>query len=73
MRMYRDITNDPSIRGYEIGDDYITVWLEGDVRPSTYKYDRAGRQHVERMKQLAKSGNGLNAYIQHFVKFDYDR
>ncbi|MEQ9948929.1 hypothetical protein [Pectobacterium aroidearum] len=73
MEVYKDINNDSGVRGYEIGNDYITVWFDGTAKSYTYSYSGAGRIHVEKMKVLARSGDGLNAYINNFVKFKYDR
>lgn len=73
MQRYADINNDSGVVGYEIHATSITVWFEGAARPYTYSYARAGQFHVERMKQLAQSGDGLNAYINRNVKFKYDR
>lgn len=73
MERYADIDGDSGVIGYEIAAASITVWFEGTARPYTYSYARAGQAHVERMKQLARAGDGLNAYINLHVKYDYDR
>lgn len=73
MQRYADLNNDSGVIGYEIQATSITVWFDGTARPYTYSYARAGQAHVERMKQLAQSGDGLNAYINNNVKFKYDR
>lgn len=73
MQRYADINNDSGVVGYEILATSITVWFEGTARPYTYSYAVAGQHHVERMKQLAHSGDGLNAYINYNVKSKYDR
>ncbi|MDO6580181.1 hypothetical protein Q4491_02390 [Photobacterium sp. 2_MG-2023] len=73
MEIYKDIDNDSGVRGYEIGADYITVWFDGTARPYTYSYASAGSGHVDSMKKLAASGDGLNAYINRNVKFKYVR
>ena len=73
MQRYADINNDSGVIGYEISATSITVWFDGTVRPYTYSYAVAGQNHVEKMKQLAQSGDGLNAYINYNVKFKYDR
>lgn len=73
MEIYKDINNDSGVRGYEIGNDCITVWFDGTAKPYTYSYGVAGRIHVDKMKVLARNGDGLNAYINNFVKFKYDR
>ena len=73
MEVYKDINNDSGVRGYEIGNTYIKVWFDGTARSYTYSYHRAGEAHVEKMKQLARKGDGLNAYIMTFVKLKYDQ
>lgn len=73
MQRYADINNDSGVIGYEISATSITVWFDGTARPYTYSYGVAGQSHVEKMKQLAQSGDGLNAYINYNVKFKYDR
>lgn len=73
MERYRNSGGDSGVSAYEIGTDYIKVKFSGTSRIYTYSYNRAGSAHVERMKVLAKSGSGLNAYINKYVKNLYDR
>lgn len=73
MQVYKDINNDSGVKGFEINDDGITVWFNGTPRSYTYTYTSAGQAHVETMKKLATSGDGLNAYINYHVKFKYMR
>lgn len=73
MERYRNSGGDSGVSAYEIGPDYIRVKFSGTSRTYTYSYNRAGATHVERMKALAKSGSGLNAYINKYVKNLYDR
>ncbi|WP_420377950.1 hypothetical protein [Vibrio cholerae] len=73
MQLYKDIDSDSGVQGFEIGVDRITVWFNGTARPYTYSYSSAGSSHVETMKKLAVSGDGLNAYINRHVKFKYVR
>ncbi|MGO3396180.1 MAG: hypothetical protein ACTINL_06745 [Serratia proteamaculans] len=73
MQVYQDINNDSGVRGYELGDTSITVWFDGTARFYTYSYASAGAENVETMKKLAVSGDGLNAFINKFVKFKYIR
>lgn len=73
MQVYKDINHDSGVRGYEIGDTYITVWFDGTARSYTYSYASAGAENVETMKRLAENGDGLNAFINNFVKFKYVR
>lgn len=73
MQRYADINSDSGVIGYEIAATSITVWFGGTANPYTYSYGVAGQDHVDRMKQLAQAGDGLNAYINYNVKFKYDR
>ena len=59
---YKNINNDSNVSSYEIGSDYIAVMFSnGSVY--VYSYRKAGKYHVDRMKALAVSGDGLNSYI----------
>jgi hypothetical protein len=72
MERYGNRGGDSGVSTYEIGSDYIKVKFSGNAKIYTYSYRRAGSVHVENMKRLAKSGSGLNAYINKYVKFAYD-
>lgn len=72
MERYRNSDGDSGVYGYEIGNDYIRVKFSGTSKIYTYSYRKAGSNHVEKMKSLAKSGSGLNSYINAYVKFKYD-
>lgn len=73
MRKYADLNNDSGVIGFKISATSITVWFDGSAKPYTYSYSLAGQHHVEKMKQLAIAGDGLNAYINYNVKSKYDR
>lgn len=72
MERYRNSGGDSGVSAYEIGPDYIKVKFSGTSRTYTYSYRRAGSSHVEQMKVLALRGNGLNSYINRYVKHLYD-
>ena len=72
MERYRDVSGDSGVSAYEIGTDYIRVQFSGISRTYIYSYRKAGGSHVENMKQLARSGSGLNAYINRHTKHLYD-
>ncbi|MBQ8436798.1 MAG: hypothetical protein IJX20_04020 [Alphaproteobacteria bacterium] len=67
MQKYMDINGDSGVYGYEIGTDYIKVQFK-DGSIYTYTYLSAGRDKVETMKILAKSGNGLNSFINRYAR-----
>lgn len=72
MTRYKNIDGDSGIDGYEVGADYLRVqFTSGQIYRWTY--GSAGRQHVETMKVLAARGDGLNAYINRFVRKMYSR
>lgn len=72
MERYRNSSGNSGVYGYEIGNDYIRVKFSGTSKIYTYSYRKAGSNHVENMKSLARSGSGLNSYINSYVKFKYD-
>jgi len=73
MQKYANTNGDSGVDSFEMGDSYITVQFKGTPRTYTYSHNIAGQHHVDKMKELAVSGNGLNAYINYNVKFKYDR
>ena len=72
MQRYADTDRDSGVSHYEIEETSITVWFKGGAQPYRYSYGRAGMQHVEQMKRLARAGDGLNEYINDHVKKRYD-
>ena len=72
MERYRNSGGDSGVSAYEIGSDYIIVKFSGTARTYRYSYRKAGQNHVENLKRLAKSGSGLNSYINRYVKNLYD-
>ena len=73
MERYINLGGDSGVSAYEIGSDYILVKFSGTVRTYRYSYRKAGQNHVENLKRLAKSGSGLNSYINIHVKNLYDK
>lgn len=72
MERYRNSGGDSGVSSFEIGTDYILVKFSGNSRIYSYSYRKAGQHHVENMKRLARSGSGLNSYINRYVKNLYD-
>ncbi|NEW79034.1 MAG: hypothetical protein GZ086_06315 [Gelidibacter sp.] len=73
MEKYRNSGGDSGASAFEIGSDFIIEIFKGNPKPYRYSYGgRAGQNHVENMKRLARSESGLNGYINQFVKFKYD-
>lgn len=71
MQRYKNLGGNSNIAGYSIGDNYIDVqFIEGKIY--RYSYQSAGVVKVEEMKRLALQGFGLNSYIMHKAKTDYE-
>ena len=70
MKRYRNLGGDSGIFAYEDGEDFIRVqFLDGSIY--LYDYTCPGPDDVERMKQLAEKGQGLNSFISRFIKKRY--
>ncbi|TWG89409.1 hypothetical protein L599_004400000020 [Luteimonas sp. J16] len=70
MPLYKDINGDSGVQSYEIGDGSIIVQFE---RGGSYLYTNAsaGADHIAEMQRLAQIGDGLNAYINKYVRKNY--
>lgn len=70
MTHYRNLSGQSGVHSYEISESSIVIrFIDG----STYLYDgiRPGKDHVEKMKKLAASGEGLATYINKFVRDNF--
>lgn len=64
---YGNKAGNSGVIAYEIKRDFIRVkFVDGSTY--TYTYRSAGRENIERMKILARSGRGLSGYISTHVK-----
>lgn len=71
MNRYKNLGGHSGIAYYQIGSDSIKVkFLDGDSY--LYTYASAGTENIEYMKQLAKSGRGLNTFISKNVRERYE-
>ncbi len=72
MQRYRNLGGNSGVTAYESGADYIALQFHDD---SVYIYDhkRPGKKHVDKMKQLAVSGQGLTTYLNKYVRDNYAR
>ena len=70
MERYGNRGGNSGIVAYEIGHDFITVKFEDG---SVYLYTNysAGSDAIEHMKQLAIAGEGLNSFINRYVRKNY--
>lgn len=73
MEIYKDIDRDSNITNYEIGKTYIRVKFRETTKIYQYSYSSAGIEKVERMKQLAQAGDGLNSYIKLHANSLYEK
>ncbi len=70
MEKYKNLSTNSSVTHYEIGDDFILVKFQ-DNMVYRYNYFIPGVMHVNKMKDCAKAGCGLNSYINKYVKKNY--
>jgi hypothetical protein len=70
MEIYKNLGGDSSVVGYELADNNIKIkFCDGAV----YLYDgvNTGRMNVEEMKKLAVKGQGLNGFINRYIRNNY--
>ena len=72
MEKYRNLSGESGVVAYQEGKDFIKVKFMGSEQVYTYSYDSAGIRHVEKMKVLARKGEGLSTYISRYVKDKYE-
>ena len=70
METYKNLGGNSGIAGYSITDDSIKVLFK-DGGLYLYNYSKPGSTYVERMKNLARSGQGLNGLISSVIKKNY--
>jgi len=72
MERYRDVDADSGAVAYEIGPDFIRVqFADGSIY--LYTNASASPKNIDRMKQLARAGEGLNNFININVRKGYAR
>lgn len=70
MTQYANLGGDSGVVSYEIGEDSITVeFRDGSVY--LYDFRSAGQTNIEKMKELAIAGSGLNSFITRVVRKGY--
>lgn len=67
MHKYPNLSGNSCITDYQIGDNYIIVFLNKGSAYA-YTYSTAGVTHVETMKSHALLGRGLCTYIKENLK-----
>jgi hypothetical protein len=70
METYKNLSGTSGVMGYEIGVDSITVQFQ-DESVYVFNVDSAGKDNIEKMKELAVAGEGLNRFINQHVKQKY--
>ena len=72
MELYRNLSGNSGVAAYESGPDYIRVqFSDGSIY--LYTEARTGSHNIEKMKELASRGEGLNSFITKYVRYDYAR
>ena len=72
MQPYANLSGNSPIVSFEIEPTRIRVMFKGG-KIYSYSYASAGAANVEHMKQLARSGAGLSAFITRNVRFAYEK
>ena len=67
---YKNAQGNSGVTAFQLGKEDIKVVFDNTVY--LYSYAKAGKKHVEKMKKLAKAGEGLSTYISQNVKEKYD-
>ena len=72
MEIYQDRDGDSGVAAYENGENFIRVkFKDGSIY--RYTFASAGQSNIEQMKSLAVAGDGLNSFINKFVRKSYER
>lgn len=72
MNTYSNLNGNSNVSAYEIGIDRITVQFK-DGSVYLYTNASAGSANIEQMKTLARTGKGLNGFINSNVKYKYEK
>lgn len=73
MERYKNLGGDSNVDSYEIGADFIKIKFKGASTIYIYTNTKTGHNHVEKMKELAVRGTGLQAYINHHKSMRFDK
>lgn len=66
IQPYQDRDGDPSVIGYEDGDDYIRIHYQ-DGAILEFNAREVSLAHVINLRQLARLQDGLPHYLRRFV------
>ena len=67
MTKYGNKGSDSGVSGYEIHDNGITVEFSTGAQ-YLYTNESAGKANIDTVKELAVGGEGLNGFINKYVK-----
>lgn len=70
MKRYKNLGGNSGVTAYEIAEDSITVQFN-DGGLYLYNHSKPGMSYVNKMKQLALRGSGLNSLISRVIKMNY--
>jgi hypothetical protein len=70
LNRYKNLGGNSGVTAYEIADDSIKVQFN-DGGLYLYNYSKPGMRYVDKMKQLALYGSGLNSLISSEIKKNY--
>ena len=73
MERYKNSSGHSGIHSFELRPEAIAVKFSGTECVYVYSYRSAGNTFVEKMKLLARSGRGLNSFIQTNARRLYER
>lgn len=71
MERYRNLNGDSGVSAYELGMAFIKVWF-ADGSAYLYTAASAGAHNIAQMQILARSGAGLNEFINRYVRTLYE-
>jgi hypothetical protein len=67
---YKNLGGDSKVASYEIGETSITIQFR-DTSTYLYTEESTGKADLDRMKELAIAGQGLNTFIGKRIKTRY--
>jgi len=70
MENYANKSGDSAVTGFQIESNSMKVRFK-DHHVYLYDIRHPGPEHLEKMKELARAGWGLNTYIESEVKNDF--
>ena len=73
MIPYKNLGRDSNVESYDIQFDLIKVKFKRTSRIYTYSNLNATKIHVDKLKEMASRGHGLNSYIYKYVRNKYDK